>query len=80
MQTGIDYRWLAKLAPPDARPLLRAMGSFELGAEGVESWGVRVTDTPPARLRSAAAAALAALVKAWAARADLPQGCASRPR
>ena len=58
MQTGIDYRWLAKLAPPEARSMLRAMGDFEIGPEGIESWGVRVTDysvcqAPGARPRGA---------------------------
>src|SRR6478609_8104961 len=32
-QTGIDYRSLIKTAPPDARPLLRAMSRFEGGAD-----------------------------------------------
>jgi hypothetical protein len=64
-QTGIDYRWLAKLAPPDARPLLRAMGSFELGAEGVVSWGVRNTDASACEAPEHGRAVLAALVKAW---------------
>lgn len=66
-QTGIDYRGLAKLAPPEARPLLRAMGSFELGAEGVESWGVRVTDYSICQAPERGRAALAALVKTWPA-------------
>ena len=65
-QTGIDYRWLAKLAPPDACLLLRAMGSFgSLGAEGVVSWGVRNTDASACEAPERGRAALAALAKAW---------------
>jgi len=66
-QTGIDYRWLAKLGPPEARSLLRAMGSFEIGAEGIESWGVRVTDYSACEAPERGRAALTALVKAWPA-------------
>ena len=65
MQTGIDYRALAKLGPPEARPLLRAMGNFELGAEGIASWGVRVTDYSACQAPERGRAALAALVKSW---------------
>jgi hypothetical protein len=67
MLTGIDYRGLAKLAPPEARPLLRAMGSFELGSEGVESWGVRVTDYSICQAPERGRAALAVLAKSWPA-------------
>jgi len=65
MQTGIDYRWLTKVAPPDARPVLRAMASFQIGAEGVESWGVRVTDSSICEAPEKGRAALTALAKAW---------------
>jgi hypothetical protein len=64
-QTGIDYRWLAKLAPPEARSLLRAMGGFEIGKEGIESWGVRITDSSACQAPERGRAALAALVKSW---------------
>ena len=67
MQTGIDYRWLEKAGPPEARSMMRAMRGFEIGPEGVESWGVRVTRLfhlpgPGARPQGAGR-----LVKAWAA-------------
>jgi hypothetical protein len=67
MQTGIDYRWLTKVAPPDARPVLRAMAGFEIGSEGVESWGVRVTDSSICEAPERGRAALTALAKAWPA-------------
>ena len=64
-ETGIDYRWLAKLAPPEARPVVRAMANFERGSEGIASWGVRVTDTSACQAPERGRAALAALVKSW---------------
>jgi hypothetical protein len=66
-QTGIDYRWLAKQAPAEARPLLRALADFEVGSEGVESWGVRITDYSICEAPERGRAALAALAKAWPA-------------
>lgn len=65
--TGVDYRGLAKLAPPDARGLLRAMGNFEVGPEGIDSWAVRVADTSACAAPERGRAALAALVKSWPA-------------
>lgn len=65
--TGIDYRGLAKLAPPDARALLRAMDSFERGPEGTVSWGVLTTDASTCQAPERGRAALAALVKSWPA-------------
>jgi hypothetical protein len=67
MLTGIDYRGLAKLAPPEARALLRAMGNFELGPDGVVSWGVRATDATACQAPERGRGALAALVKSWPA-------------
>jgi hypothetical protein len=66
-QTGIDYRWLAKQAPADGRPLLRAMAAFELGPEGIVSWAVRITDDSSCDAPDRAHAALAAVVKTWSA-------------
>lgn len=65
-QTGIDYRWLGKLAPPEARALLRAMAGFEIGKEGIVSWGVRTTDESACEAPERGRHALAALAKAWA--------------
>lgn len=62
---GIDYRWLTKRAPTEARPLLRAMGGFELGPEGIASWAVRITDESSCEAPDRAHASLAAVVKAW---------------
>ena len=67
MQTGIDYRWLEKAGPPEARSMMRAMRGFEIGPEGVESWGVRVTDYSICQAPERGRRALADLVKAWAA-------------
>lgn len=64
-QTGIDYRGLAKMAPPEARPLLRAMGDFETGADGTESWVQRITGDSACAAPDRGHAALAGLVKAW---------------
>jgi hypothetical protein len=65
MQTGIDYRSLAKLAQPEARPLLKAMAGFERGPDGIESWGVRVTDASICEAPERGRGALTALVKSW---------------
>jgi hypothetical protein len=64
-QTRIDYRWLIKTAPPDARPLLRAMSRFEIGAEGMASWASAFTDYSACQAPERGRAALAALVKSW---------------
>jgi hypothetical protein len=64
-QTGIDYRGLAKMGPPEARPLLRAMGDFETGADGAESWGQRIAGDSACAAPDRGHAPLAALVKAW---------------
>jgi hypothetical protein len=66
-QTGIDYQWLAKQGPPEARPLLRAMGNFELGPDGIVSWGVRMTDASACQAPERGRPALATLVKSWPA-------------
>ena len=66
-QTGIDYKALARMGPAEARPLLRAMGDFEIGAEGIESWGVRITDYSACQAPERGRAALAGLVKTWVA-------------
>ena len=66
MQTGIDYRWLEKAGPTEARSLLRAMRAFEIGPEGVESWGVRVTDSSICAAPEKGRRQLASLAKAWA--------------
>jgi hypothetical protein len=64
---GVDYRALARLAPPDALPLLRALGAFELGSEGIESWLVRVTEYSACHAPERARPALAALASSWRA-------------
>jgi hypothetical protein len=64
-QTGIDYRWLIKTAPPDARPLLRAMSRFEVGADGMASWASALTDVSACQAPERGRPALAALVKSW---------------
>jgi len=54
-RTGIDYGWLTKRAPAEARPLLRAVDAFELG----------ITDASSCEAPDRARAPLAAVVKAW---------------
>jgi hypothetical protein len=78
-QTGIDYRLLGKLAPPEARPLLHALDAFEVGPAGVESWSSRIADESTCAAPERGRGALATLVKSWAA----APGClrdAFRPR
>ena len=66
-QTGIDYRWLTKQAPAEARPLLHAMDAFEIGPDGIPSWTAPIKDESACDAPDRARAPLAALVKAWAA-------------
>jgi hypothetical protein len=66
-QTGIDYRWLGKQAPAEARPLLHAMDAFETGPEGIPSWTTRSKDESACDAPERARGALTALVKAWGA-------------
>ena len=64
-RTGIDYPKLAKLAPQDARPLLRAIDRFERGDEGIVSWEVLVTDYSACHAPEKARAPLATLARTW---------------
>jgi hypothetical protein len=66
-QTGIDYRWLTKQAPADARPLLHAMDAFETGPDGIPSWTARRKDEPACDAPDRARVPLTSLVKAWGA-------------
>ncbi len=64
-RTGIDYPRLAKLAPQDARPLLRAIDSLERGDEGIVSWAVLMTDYSSCHAPEKARAPLATLARTW---------------
>lgn len=66
-RTGIDYPKLAKLAPQDARPVLRAIDKFERGDEGIASWAVLVTDYSACHAPEKARAPLATLARTWSA-------------
>ncbi len=66
-RTGIDYRALAKTAPPEVGPLLKAMSGFERVAEGGGSWLVMTTDYSGCHSPEQARKPLAALVDAWSA-------------
>jgi len=66
-RTGIDYPTLARLAPDDARALLRAMDHFETVPAGGASWVTMMTDYSGCHDPENARRPLTALAKAWPA-------------